>query len=314
MRSLCPVAARYGRASGSIHRDAGTIVVGYGMHLDRATRDSPDDAVIHRRALAGSRKVLFMPSPLRFVLLQVRDPDDPMRDHEVQVFCRALQIDRSQLRVVSLLEPVTSASICAGADCLLVGGAGAYSVAVETPWLRRTLELLRDVCASHVPMFASCWGFQAVARALGGEVVHDPQHAEVGTFPVYLTEAGKRDPVFGPLGECFGAQMGHEDRVTRLPECAIRLAYSERVDNQAYRLADRPVYCTQFHPELRREDLLQRLAAYPAYLERTGCRTAAEFAERLRDTPETESLLRRFVQVYVVQQRSLASETAREDR
>ncbi|RMG41262.1 MAG: type 1 glutamine amidotransferase [Planctomycetota bacterium] len=245
-----------------------------------------------------------MISSLRFVLLQIRDSDDPMREHEVGVFCRALGIRRPQLRVVSLLEPVTCEQICRGADCLLVGGAGAYSVARETPWLWRTLEVLRAVCETGVPMFASCWGFQAVARALGGEVVHDPQRAEVGTFPVFLTEEGKRDPVFGPLGSPFQAQMGHEDRVARLPKRAVRLAYSERVENQAYRLVGRPVYCTQFHPELRREDLLERLATYPEYLERTGCGSFEEFAAGLREAPETERLLRRFVDLYVVPRRA----------
>ena len=67
------------------------------------------------------------------------------------------------------------------------------------------------------PAFASCWGFQALARALGGEVVTDLVRAEVGTFEIQLTAAGRSDPLFGPLGERFLAQLGHQDVVTRLP-------------------------------------------------------------------------------------------------
>ena len=34
-----------------------------------------------------------IPASLSFLLLQVRNPDDPMRDHERLAFTRALEID-----------------------------------------------------------------------------------------------------------------------------------------------------------------------------------------------------------------------------
>ena len=62
------------------------------------------------------------------------------------------------------------------------------------PWLDRALDSLRLVYDFRKPTFASCWGFQAMARALGGKVVKDLDRAEIGTHSLYLTEAGLADP------------------------------------------------------------------------------------------------------------------------
>jgi GMP synthase (glutamine-hydrolysing) len=117
----------------------------------------------------------------------------------------------------------------------------------------------------------------------------------VGTHTLQLTEAGKDDPVFRSLGETFQGQMGHEDMVVELPPGATLLASSARVQNQAYRFDDRPIYCTQFHPELNCHDLLERVQAYPHYIEQIAGVPAERFPEMIRETPETEEMLRRFV-------------------
>ncbi len=139
-----------------------------------------------------------------------------------------------------------------------------------------------------------------MARALGGEVVHDLQRAELGTHSLRLTETGRQDPLFAPLGETFFGQMGHEDVVTRLPPTAIRLASSDRVRNQAYCFPDRPIYCTQFHPELNCGDLLTRVKHYPAYIRKIAGLEPDQFAQLIHETPETEALLQRFTRKFVL--------------
>jgi GMP synthase (glutamine-hydrolysing) len=236
-----------------------------------------------------------MPRRLRYLLLQVRNPDDPMRQHEVRSFARALGAAPEQIRVFDMLGGCVGPGELRETDMFLLGGSGHYSAAGEGAWLDRSLDSLRRVYEAKQPTFASCWGFQALARALGGRVVKDLSHAEVGTHELCLTAEGQGDPVFGPLGACFDAQMGHEDRVVELPPGAVRLAYSQLVENQAYRFDDRPIYCTQFHPELNREDLLLRVEAYPEYVERIAGLPPERFPELLRETPRTGELLRRFV-------------------
>jgi len=240
-----------------------------------------------------------VPESLRFLLLQVRNADDPMRQHERLAFARTLEIDVERCEVLDLLTTRPSPSQLDASDVVLLGGSGDYSATGEGGWLDRSLDVLRDLVDRRQPTFASCWGFQAMARALGGTVVHDLDTAEVGTHQLYLTEAGVTDPVFSSLHHEFLAQMGHEDCVSALPEGATRLAFSHRNAHQAFRLEQAPVYCTQFHPELSREDLHQRVKAYPQYIERISGMTTDEFTAALCDTPDAAGLLQRFVETVV---------------
>lgn len=233
---------------------------------------------------------------LRFLLLQVRNSDDPMRRHEVDSFARVLQCSSKNIGVFDLLGDSLTRESLQEIDMLLLGGSGHYSAAGEGEWLERALDSLRLVHDNARPTFASCWGFQAMARAMGGTVIKDLDRAEVGTHRVYLTDEGKTDPVFGPLGESFLGQMGHEDHVIELPNNATLLGYSDQVAHQAYRFDDAPIYCTQFHPELTRDDLLVRVEAYPEYIERIAGVPADQFAKSVIDTSPSEGILTRFVE------------------
>ena len=234
---------------------------------------------------------------IRYTLLQVRNPDDPMREHEVRSFCRVLETTPEMIAVHDLLGGKPSDSVFSATDMFLLGGSGHYSVSDDGEWLQQALETMRAVHACGKPTFASCWGFQAMARAMGGRVIKELAHSEVGTHQLSLTEAGRADPVFRPLGDTFYAQMGHEDHVVELPANVTLLASSQRVKNQAYRFDDAPIYCTQFHPELNRDDLMQRVQVYPEYIERIAGLPAERFSELLKESTETEAILKRFVKL-----------------
>jgi GMP synthase (glutamine-hydrolysing) len=234
---------------------------------------------------------------LRYLLLQTRNAGDPMRAQEVRCFARMLDCDISAIDVVDLLGTPVSASKLLEADMLLLGGSGHYSAAGEGEWLERALDLLREIHRLARPTFASCWGFQAMARAMGGRCVHDLPNAEIGTIEIELTVAGQADPLFGTLPRRFAAQAGHEDHVTLLPQDAVLLASSARVREQAFRFTSKPIYCTQFHPELDRTAMLERVIAYPEYVARIARVPYEEFVFSCRETPEANSLLRRFVEM-----------------
>jgi GMP synthase (glutamine-hydrolysing) len=234
---------------------------------------------------------------LRYLLLQTRNVDDAMRSQEVACFARTLNCEPGHIRVVDFLSRGPQPSELAQADIVLLGGSGHYSAAGEGPWLDRALDSLRELHQAAKPTFASCWGFQAMARALGGRCIYDPQHAELGTVELQLTAAGQADPLFSTLPPTFTGQAGHEDHVTDLPPDAILLASSARVRNQAFRFADKPIYCTQFHPELNRDDLRERARAYPEYVQRIAAMSHEDFIATCRDTPEANLLLQRFVEL-----------------
>jgi len=238
---------------------------------------------------------------LRFLLLQIRDADDPIRQQEVGCFARAIGCELEAIDPFDLLSGFPTQEQLQQVDAVLVGGSGDYSAAGESSWLEGTLAGFRRLIEQRTPTFASCWGFQAIARSLGGSCIHDPLHAELGTLDLQLTEAGRSDPLFGELEDSFLGIAGHEDHVVALPPNAVLLASSQLVQNQAFKVVDSPVYCTQFHPELDLQTFLDRVAAYPRYVERIAGITIEELAERCRDTPDTRQLLPRFARLVVQQ-------------
>ena len=139
-----------------------------------------------------------------FLLLQARNFDDPMRLQEVGCFSRALRCDPEQIELFDLLTGAPDDSRLGRVDVVLLGGSGDYSVAQGGSWLGPALGAMRHLVEIAKPTFASCWGSQAMARALGGEVVTDMDRAELGTIEVapdrgrsprsYLRSVGRSVP------------------------------------------------------------------------------------------------------------------------
>jgi len=254
--------------------------------------------LVDRTALGVLRLNSPVLSRLRFLLLQVRNPDDPMRSQEVTCFCQALGCEPTRMETFDLTSgEQLSRPLLDEFDVVLIGGSGDYSVAEGGPWwpaAETSMQLLYDTAK---PTFASCWGFQALARALGGYVVTDLSRAEVGTITVTLNEPAFDDPVFAAAPREMLVQSGHQDIVDRIPEDAVCLVSSDRVANEAMTFPGRPIYATQFHPELTRAHLVQRIITYPQYIEKTVEVGLDEFIAGFRETPECNLLLRRFVDV-----------------
>lgn len=250
------------------------------------------------------------PSRLRVLLVQIRDRAAVI-DEEQASFAARTGLRRDQFAVANPLRQPLSADLLTGVDAVMIGGAGAYSVTETYEWTASLAGLCR-ACAEHeVPLFGSCWGHQFVARVFGGTVVNDPDRAELGTHEVELTDAGAADPLFGALPCRFGTQMGHHDRVSVLPPGAVELARNDRVPFQAFRLGDLPIYGTQFHSELDERTERQRLVTYRSYYpEMADDVVFQRTLGTLRPTPAADSLLRRFLLLYAVQdgERRLADE------
>ncbi len=190
-------------------------------------------------------------------------------------------------------------------DCVLVGGAGEYGIgdAGEHPWLARFIDFCGELAARGSPTFASCFGFQAMVAAAGGAVKPDVARAEIGTFEVTLTDAGGADPLFGPLGPRFYAQFGHKDRALGVPSGLVNLASSARCAFQAFTVQDKPIYATQFHPELSMERNRDRYFRYVRnYVRPEMPDTAEQMLASFRETPEASSLLRRYVEEVISDQ------------
>ena len=173
---------------------------------------------------------------LRLLLLQAREPDDPMRLHEHECFVARSGLEPDQIATHDLLGGPPPLRDVLAYDALLMGGSGEFLVSRgNQPRFEPLLDTLREVVSRGHPTFAACYGFQAMVHALGGEIVYDPDNTEVGTFEVTLTDAGRRDELFDGSPASFLAQQGHKDRATRLPERASNLAASDRCPHRGRR-------------------------------------------------------------------------------
>jgi GMP synthase (glutamine-hydrolysing) len=240
-----------------------------------------------------------MRSAPRLLLLQIRTNEISLRQ-EREWFAQRCAVPMESITTINLVErPAIRWADIEGFSAVFVGGAGAHTAFDDHPFtgaLRRVLERLIEV---ERPFFGSCWGHQFLARVLGGTVASDPDAEEVGTFDIELTADGLSDPLFSGLPPVFAAQLGHHDRIVDLPPDLVELARSARCPYQVVRIPGKPIYGTQFHPEMNHEQLRERLDVYrDSYLP-----DAAEYERllgNLRPSPEARSLLRRFLDLYVV--------------
>ena len=235
------------------------------------------------------------------LLLQARNLDDPAKAEERASFAQKANIPLSCFIPHDLLDgPPTLAQVRQN-DALMIGGSGDYNVSDRSlPYLEKTCALLRDVVAVGHPTFASCFGFQMLVEALGGEIVRDPDSMEVGTYDVTLTGPGRDDELFSTLPDAFPAQFGHKERAERLPDSVVNLGSSELCAYQAIRVAGKPIWATQFHPEMSGDENRLRFSRYvEMYVGLVGKEECDRILARFADSTETEELIPRFIKMIV---------------
>ena len=95
-----------------------------------------------------------------------------------------------------------------------------------------------------VPTFGMCYGFQAMASALGGEVRRTGL-SEFGRTPVHVSEGGE---LLGDLPPNFRAWMSHGDAVYQAPPGFLCLADSDGSPVAAFEDLTRGLAGVQWHP------------------------------------------------------------------
>lgn len=239
-------------------------------------------------------------TPLHVLLIQCRS-DPRMETQEQACFLERSRLPAEHLHTVNVARgDDLSVSALDPADAIFVGGAGKYSATETYPWTESLHTVVREAIDRGIPMMGSCWGHQVIARALGGRVVHDPEHAELGCGWVELTDAGIADSLLGRFPRRFRANMGHHDRVLELPPGAVELARNDQ-PHQAYRIEGVPVYSTQFHSELDAKRERERILVYREYYREAlpDEETVNRVLENLAETTEVDNLLYDFLTTFV---------------
>jgi GMP synthase (glutamine-hydrolysing) len=193
------------------------------------------------------------------------------------------------VQLVFAMREKLDEALLADRPALYFGGSGKFGVRDSHPWVHEFLDFLLLVVELKQPSYASCFAFQGLALAMGGEVGRDDKKQEMGIIDLELTKAGQTDPLFSSLPTRFLAPLGHNDEVMRLPSGVTELARGELVEHQAFRVDGAPFWASQFHPELTKTTLLDRWDHYRSEFTDDPAAIAAKDDE-LRAAPEADNV------------------------
>ena len=232
---------------------------------------------------------------MRLLLLQIRHLAS-VREEEYQSFLRYCRLAPAELDVLNVFDtPSFGPEVLEGYDALLVGGASEASVLEPEnyPAVPYCVRLLQHCIEIDLPVFASCFGFQLAVLALGGEIIRDQRDFEMGTIPISLRPQASDDLLFHDVPNGFNAVAVHRERAPVCPAGAIDLAYTTSCCH-AFKVTGKRFWAFQFHPEVDRATLVERLTTYAdAYTEDAAqLKTVLDNAV---ETPESNALMGKFV-------------------
>lgn len=228
---------------------------------------------------------------LSILLIQPRS-DLPMVEHEMKCISQYSGLSLNQLKSISPFFTEINNQLLENVDGVVIGGSDT-SVLDSFAWTNSIIELIKQIAEVKMPLFGSCWGHQMVAKVFGGEVVSDVSRKEMGSIEVVLTPQGKDDLLFSRLPGKFVAQSGHKDHVIELPQNIDPLAYSELSPYQAIKVKDCPIYGAQFHADMDKIELKERLEYYQYDYVNTD--EFDNICNSLQNSPEAVRVLAAFI-------------------
>jgi len=130
-------------------------------------------------------------------------------------------------------------------DGLLITGSPA-SVHDDRPWIAPLLDLIRRADSLRLPMVGACFGHQAIAVALGGQVGRSARGWGLGTT---VTRFTRHLDWMQPRHGALRLYCAHNEQVTVLPPGAVVLGHDPIAPVSAFAIGGH-VLCTQHHPEM----------------------------------------------------------------
>ncbi|MGB8814424.1 MAG: type 1 glutamine amidotransferase [Paracoccaceae bacterium] len=132
-----------------------------------------------------------------------------------------------------------------GFDGFIITGSPA-SVHDKAPWVERLFGLIREIVDRGVPLFGACFGHQAIAMALGGDVGANPEGWVLG-----IVETDYTEPAPWMAGDSAQIRLyaAHLEQVTALPEGARVLGGTRACPIGSFAIREH-VFTTQYHPEM----------------------------------------------------------------
>ena len=131
-----------------------------------------------------------------------------------------------------------------GFDVYLITG-GKYSVFEDLDWQHKLFDFIRKIYNNNIPLLGICYGHQAIAHALGGNVERFDSGWGAGVTTVNVID---QPAWLLPMAEKIYLLSMHQDQVTSMPTGATRFLDSHFCHNSGFYIDDR-VFAIQQHPE-----------------------------------------------------------------
>jgi GMP synthase (glutamine-hydrolysing) len=136
----------------------------------------------------------------------------------------------------SIVELDPDAVICSGSRA---------NVSMWEPWMDDAAKVLQQAVSANIPVLGICFGHQLLCKTLGGEVQRSSDRMDL-VSPLFSVGM---DTLLSPIRTGL---FTHQDQVTRLPPGARRIISTKHCENAGMRIAGKPVWGVQFHPEASR--------------------------------------------------------------
>ncbi len=180
-----------------------------------------------------------------------------------------------------------------GIDLLVVMGGpqSPTTTTAECPHFdaAREMSLIAACAAAGKAVVGVCLGAQLLGEALGAPCLPSPE-PEIGSFPVTLTEAGQRHPLFHGFDETFDTGHWHHDMPGLTPDATV-LAASRGCPRQIVAYG-RFLFGFQCHMEFDADIVEALIASAPRELAALGGRPFVQSSEELRSTDHRAANLR----------------------
>ncbi|MEM0912770.1 MAG: type 1 glutamine amidotransferase, partial [Pseudomonadota bacterium] len=108
--------------------------------------------------------------------------------------------------------------------------------------------------------------------------------------------ASASDPIFEGTPDPFYAVSVHRERAPTLPDICELLAYTDKCPH-AFKVKDAPFWAFQFHPEVDKAILIQRLGQFKDQYTQDD-EHFKEITENANETPFSNALVAKFIDLF----------------